>query len=209
MKRFSEDVVEKDKKMISVPVMPLRGLVIFPNSILHFDISRNSSMKALTAAMKSEDQLVFVTAQKDPFNAEPKQDDLYTVGVLAKLLQTVRISDDIVRVVLKGTERAEMVFCRESTGYLSAMVRECETISSESDVKNTAMLNVAKDLFDDYIMFNGRIARDIIVTVHEMKDVGVLSDYIADNIIRSYEKKQEILETLDEEKRMEKGKSII
>ena len=85
-----------------------------------------------------------------------------------------------------------------------AMSEPCETIKLESDVKNTAFLNVAKDLFDDYIMLNGRIAHDIVMTVHEMKDVGLLADYIADNIIRSYEKKQVILETFDETERMEK-----
>ena len=206
MKEMFEDEfkIEDDKKAISVPVMPLRGLVIFPGSVLHFDISRNRSIKALMASMQHENQLLFVTAQKDPFNADPKEDDLCSMGVLAKLLQTVRISDDIVRVVLKGTERAKMSACIENKGYLSAVVNVCKSVPSGSDVKNTAMMNVAKDLFDDYTMFNGRIARDIIMTVHEMKDVGILSDYIADNIIRSYEKKQIILETLDEEERMKK-----
>ena len=195
---------KKENNAVVTPVMPLRGLVIFPNSILHFDISRNKSVKALSAAMKSAEQLVFITAQKDPFNNDPKEEDLYKVGVVSKVLQMVRISEDIIRVVVKGMYRAEMTGCRERTGYLMAMSEPCETIKSESDVKNTAFLNVAKDLFDDYIMLNGRIAHDIVMTVHEMKDVGLLADYIADNIIRSYEKKQVILETFDETERMEK-----
>ena len=149
---------KKENNAVVTPVMPLRGLVIFPNSILHFDISRNKSVKALSAAMKSAEQLVFITAQKDPFNNDPKEEDLYKVGVVSKVLQMVRISEDIIRVVVKGMYRAEMTGCRERTGYLMAMSEPCETIKSESDVKNTAFLNVAKDLFDDYIMLNGRIA---------------------------------------------------
>ena len=159
MKKMEEIFLEDEfEKAISVPVMPLRGLVIFPGSVLHFDISRNRSIKALIASMQHENQFVFVTAQKDPFNTDPKKDDdLYRMGVLAKLLQTVRISDDIVRVVLKGIERAEMSTLIERKGYLSAVVNVCKSVPPESDVKNTAMLNVAKDMFDDYTMFNGRI----------------------------------------------------
>ena len=199
-----EKKMEKINEIISVPVMPLRGLVIFPNSILHFDISRNSSMRALTAAMKSPDQLVFITAQKDAFDNEPKADGIYYIGVIAKVLQMVKISDDIVRVVLKGNYRAEVVNCRAKSGYLTALVRACETVESGSDVENTALLNVAKDLFDEYMLFNGRIAHDIVMTVHEMKNVGILADYIADNVIRDTEKKQKILETLDAVERMRK-----
>ena len=192
------------KDIVKAPVLPLRGLVIFPGSILHFDISRNKSMRALGAAMKNDQQLVFITAQKDPFNEEPKKDDLFSVGVIARVLQMVRLSENIVRVVVKGMYRAEMVSAKEKSGYILADIKECEITHPSSEAKKDAMINVAKEIFDDYLMFNSRITNDIVMTVHEMKDEGDLADYIADNMIRDYEKKQEILEALDEDERMEK-----
>ncbi len=192
------------KDIVKAPVLPLRGLVIFPGSILHFDISRNKSMRALGAAMKNDQQLVFITAQKDPFNEEPKKDDLFSVGVIARVLQMVRLSENIVRVVVKGMYRAEMVSAKEKSGYILADIKECEITHPSSEAKKDAMINVAKEIFDDYLMFNSRITNDIVMTVHEMKDEGELADYIADNMIRDYEKKQEILEALDEDERMEK-----
>ena len=192
------------KDIVKAPVLPLRGLVIFPGSILHFDISRNKSMRALGAAMKNDQQLVFITAQKDPFNEEPKKDDLFSVGVIARVLQMVRLSENIVRVVVKGMYRAEMVSAKEKSGYILADIKECEITHPSSEAKKDAMINVAKEIFDDYLMFNNRITNDIVMTVHEMKDEGELADYIADNMIRDYEKKQEILEALDEDERMEK-----
>lgn len=192
------------KDIVKAPVLPLRGLVIFPGSILHFDISRNKSMRALGAAMKGDKQLVFITAQKDPFNEEPQKDDLFSVGVVARILQMVRLSENIVRVVVKGMYRAEMVDVKEKSGYILADTKECEITHSSSDTKKDAMINVVREIFDEYLMFNGRITNDIVMTVHEMKDEGTLADYIADNMIRDYDKKQEILETLDEDERMEK-----
>ena len=192
------------KDIVKAPVLPLRGLVIFPGSILHFDISRNKSMRALGAAMKGDKQLVFITAQKDPFNEEPQKDDLFSVGVVARILQMVRLSENIIRVVVKGMYRAEMVGVRERSGYIIADTRECDIIHPSSDTKKDAMINVVREIFDEYLMFNNRITNDIVMTVHETKDEGTLADYIADNMIRDYEKKQEILETLDEDERMEK-----
>ncbi len=192
------------KDIVKIPVLPLRGLVIFPGSILHFDISRNQSTRALVVAMKGDKQLVFITAQKDPFNEEPKKNDLFSVGVVARILQMVRLSENIIRVVVKGMYRAEMVGVRERSGYIIADTRECDIIHPSSDTKKDAMINVVREIFDEYLMFNNRITNDIVMTVHETKDEGTLADYIADNMIRDYEKKQEILETLDEDERMEK-----
>ena len=192
------------KDIVKIPVLPLRGLVIFPGSILHFDISRNQSTRALVVAMKGDKQLVFITAQKDPFNEEPKKNDLFSVGVVARILQMVRLSENIIRVVVKGMYRAEVVGVRERSGYIIADTRECDIIHPSSDTKKDAMINVVREIFDEYLMFNNRITNDIVMTVHETKDEGTLADYIADNMIRDYEKKQEILETLDEDERMEK-----
>lgn len=194
----------ENKTIITIPVLPLRGLVIFPGSILHFDISRAKSMKALATAMKGEQQLVFITAQKDVFQNEPKKEDLFSVGVVAQLLQMVRISENVIRVVVKGLYRAETVEIREKAAYLMATVEKRDMIPSSSPVKTEAMMNVARGIFDEYLMFNNRITQDIVLSVHELKSAGELADYIADNIIRDYEKKQEILETFNEEERMEK-----
>ncbi len=198
----------ENKKWKMLSVLPLRGLVIFPGSVLHFDISRGRSMKALGVAMKREDQLLFITAQKDPFVNDPKADDLYTVGVVSQILQMVRLSEDIIRVVIRGLYRAEVEALYEKGSYLKADVAACSVIPSAASIQSEAMINVIKEIFEEYLVFNNRITQDVVLSIHGIKNTGDLADYIGDNILREYDKKQELLETLDEDQRIEKAISM-
>ena len=93
---------------MTLPVLPLRGMVVFPKAVIHFDVGRKQSIAAVNRAMK-EDQLIFLAAQKDPVVNEPKLIDLYGVGVVAKVIQILRQPDDVTRVVLEGKYRAQAV----------------------------------------------------------------------------------------------------
>lgn len=190
-------------EMQTVPVLPLRGLVIFPGSILHFDVARKKSVLAITSAM-NRDRYIFITSQKDSTDSEPSSDDLCSVGVFTKILQIAKMPDNVIRVVAEGMYRAKAESFVDNPVFFEAAVSELEVKKSSDSEKNEAMMNTVKGMFDEFAILNTHVPQDMILRVHDADDAGFLSDYIADNIIRDYHRKQEILETLDEETRMEK-----
>ncbi len=192
----------ENKEIRTVAVLPLRGLVIFPGTILHFDVSRKKSILALTEAM-NDNQYIFITAQKNAIDDEPSADDLYSVGVLTKILQIARITDGVFRVVAQGMYRAKVEEWTEDV-FISASVSELTVKPAPKSLKTEAQMNVVKSMFEEFAMLNAHVPQDMLLTAQDMSEAGRLADYIADNIIRDYRKKQEILETLNEEKRIEK-----
>lgn len=189
--------------MLTVPVLPLRGLVIFPGSILHFDVARKKSILALTTSINSN-QYIFITAQKKSTNNDPTNNELYSVGVLAKVVQVAQMPNNVVRVVAEGLFRAKAYKYDEQTAYFQAQISELEIKKASNSEKIEAMINTVKNLFEDFATITSQIPQDIVLHISETYQAGELADYIADNIIRDYHKKQEILETINEEKRLEK-----
>ncbi len=190
-------------KVLTVPVLPLRGLVIFPGSVLHFDVARKKSILALTAAMNSN-QYIFITSQKESTDGDPKSTDLYSVGVLTKILQIAKMPDNIFRVVAEGVFRAKSELVIDNSSYFEAQVSELEVKKAPKSEKVEAMMNTVKNMFEEFALLNSHIPQDMILYTRDTDDAGKLADYIADNVMRDYHKKQEILETLNEEKRLEK-----
>ncbi len=206
---MNDDKMEIENKIWkSVPVLPLRGLVIFPGTILHFDVTRNKSLLALSEAMRMG-QHVFITAQIDFAVTDPMPSDLYTVGVYAKVLQIVKMSDDLVRVVAEGKCRASAVSIREDGPYFTADLVKEETIRTHDPVRAEAMINVAKENISTLCANNPQIPRDYLIATQDMDDIGQLADYIADNILRNYHKKQEILSTFNELERLTKANEML
>ena len=191
-------------ELLTVPVLPLRGLVIFPGSILHFDVARKKSVNALTAAMDNYNQSIMITAQRDSSENEPDTDDYYETGVFARILQIAKISDNVMRVVVKGAYRACAQEYINGRLYTTAKVVKASVVSAEEGLETEAKVNLIKEMFNEYSIINGHVPQDMYLTIYEMKEPGKLADYIADNIIRDYRKKQEILEMLDESKRLDK-----
>ena len=185
----------------NVPVLPIRGLVIFPGSILHFDVARNKSVLALTDAMKNG-QHVFITSQDDLTISDPVPEDLFTVGVYARILQIVKMTENIFRVAIEGLYRANAKSISDNSLYFEADLESPEISAPEDPLRVEAMMNIVKESVMEYGIINPRLPQDIIATANEMNDPGKLADYAADNLIRDYHKKQEILEEFDEENRI-------
>lgn len=196
--------MENEKtELNTVPVLPLRGLVIFPGTILHFDVARKKSIFALTEAMNTN-QYILITSQKSSTEDEPNTESLYSVGVLTKILQIAKVSEGVFRVVTQGVYRAKAIKFSDNSNFIEANVIKLEVKSAPNSIKVEALMNTIKDMFEEFAMLNAHVPQDMILTAHDMTEAGRLADYIADNIIRDYRKKQEILETLNEEKRLEK-----
>ncbi len=205
----NENTTEYDPTSISIeikrniPVLPLRGLVIFPGSVLHFDVARDKSVNALTDAMKNE-QEVFITAQSDITDNEPKSDNLFDFGVYAKIIQITRITDNYYRVIIRGISRAKAILFHGGDDFILSDIINCESLPADKNNRIEATVNMLKDSLHEYASISNHIPSDIIITAEDIEDPGKMCDYVADNFLRDYKNKQEILETLNEEERLDK-----
>lgn len=191
-----------EEQIIELPVLPLRGLVLFPDMMLHFDIGRKKSALAVEYAMK-HDQLIFLTAQKDPVTNDPKIADIHSVGTIARIVQILRQPDNIIRVVVEGISRAKICEEGRKKPFLTAVVEKISKIIPANDATEKAYIRSAKDIFERYISLSPKIASDILYKISSTNDGGELCDYIAGNVLLDYICKQEILETLNISERLE------
>ena len=197
----------RDENMV-LPVLALRGLVVFPGMMLQFDVGRKKSILALSKAM-DENQLIFLVAQKDLGENEPKFQDLYRIGVVAKIKQVVRHPEEGVRVFVEGLYRAELESLQESEPFLLGEVLPVRTRAYRRTQRSEALIRFTQTLFEQYLQNYSRVPPDIVVGVVQKKDCGELADFIAANIMFDYEQKQRILEELSPVKRLNKLVEIL
>lgn len=192
---------EKVINTMTLPVLPLRGMVVFPKTVIHFDVGRKHSVSAIKRAM-NEDQLIFLTTQKDPVVNEPKLADLFSVGVVAKIVQVLKQPDDVTRVVLEGKYRASAVapvFDRQLMLAEIAPVAEEKKLPSPSE---SALMRSVKNQFEQYLDVTSKMPPDIIFKVALCRYPGELADYIASTMMLDYQTKQSILELFSPAERL-------
>ena len=199
---MSNDKIAAQKETIILPVLPLRGMVLFPDMLLHFDVGRKKSMAALDYAMDN-DQTIFFVTQKNIKENNPQVDDLYTIGVVAKVKQVLKQPGNVVRVLVEGLYRAKVTNFIDEDPFITAEIINCEKKYVHSQ-KREALVRKAKDIFSDYLKISPKMAPELILEVQSLNDAGKLSDYITSNIMIDYTVKQSILSELDATKRIEK-----
>ena len=184
-----------------LPAIALRGTTILPDMIVHFDVSRERSVKAIEAAML-HDQTIFLVTQKDPEIETPGIEELYKVGTVAYIKQVVKLPHNLLRVLVEGKTRAELLNIESEEPYLRA-----EITGFESDAQNysepvrEAMYRSIRTLFHRYCMDSGKISRELAAQILNIQDIEELISQIAVNLPLSYQNKQKILEavTLEEQ----------
>lgn len=197
-----------NKKMSDMPVLPLRGVTIFPEMIMHFDVGREKSLKALEEAMK-QNELILAVTQKDADVDEPSRNDLYTVGTVVQIKQMAKIGDGQFKVLVKGTVRAKILDIEESD-YLSAKIEIInEEAPSEKDTEQEALVRTIAELFEKYAGLNPRITDEVLYGILNLKDSIEMMDIIIGHIVLEVEKKQGILECLDIRERMYKTIQVL
>ncbi|MDO4175572.1 MAG: endopeptidase La [Eubacteriales bacterium] len=187
----------------TLPVLPLRGLVAFPEMLIHFDVGRLISMKALERSMK-ENQRLFLTAQRDICTDSPTDEDLYTLGTVCTVKQILRLPGDNIRVLVEGSYRAgvEEFFMQEDC--MMARVFLVETDPGRSSQKRKeALVRTLQDQFEEYASLSAHITHDVVMSVLDGGEPGYLSDYVAQNTPLAFEIKQDLLEQLHDVRRME------
>lgn len=187
-----------------LPAIALRGTTILPNMIVHFDVSREKSIRALEKAMV-QNQRVFLITQKSSDTEEPGQEDLYKIGTIAEIKQLVKTKKNIVQVLVEGKERAELLGFEENELYLHAEVVTFDTDGIELLDENVkeAMLRGIKELFFRYCSENQKVSKEMAGQILELNDVEKAIDQIAVNLPMKYEDKQKILEAVRIEDRYE------
>ena len=190
------------QKNLTLPVLPLRGLVVFPKSLIHFDVGRKKSITAINKAMKA-DQLVFLTSQKDAAINEPDIFDVYDTGVIAKVVQVLKQPENTTRIVIEGQCRATIINPVFDEKCLVAEVKPYEEESEYLTARDSALMRTVKNEFDKYLEISPKMPSDIIFKVALCKRPGELADFITANLILDYRVKQSILETFPESERLE------
>ena len=185
-----------------IPAVALRGMTILPAMIVHFDISREMSVKAVEQAML-KDQKLFVVTQKDPEVSEPVMDDLYRIGTIVEIKQVIKMPKNILRVLAEGIQRAELVDIDDNPEYLDADV----LTFTEEDVmepnEKEALLRSMKETFERYCGVNGKVSKELISQIMELTDLEKATAQIAMNIPLFYEQKQKVLEAVELKERCE------
>lgn len=188
--------------IVELPVLPLKGLVVFPDMILHFDVGRKRSKAAVEAAMLNN-QEIFVTTQKLTSVNRPKLDDVYKVGVICNITQIVNQQEDIIRVTIQGKYRGILKEITTDTNCLFAKVEEVPRSEITDSEKGDALVRAAKNVFEQYISITPSFSTDYLYKLSLCKDASEIADYIASNIITDYTNKQTILNIFDIEVRLE------
>ena len=192
------------KQPISIlPALALRGTTILPDMIVHFDVSRERSMKAIEAAML-QDEKIFLVTQKDPEIETPEIKDLYKVGTVAYIKQVVKLPHDLLRVLVEGLKRSELVGLEQEDPFLMA-----ETVGVEEDSAQygrslrEAMYRSIRELFQRYCLESGRISKDLAAKILNIQNLEELVSQISVNVPLSYQNQQKILEALTLEEQYE------
>lgn len=187
----------------NIPVLPLRGLVVFPKMMLHFDVGRKKSAQAITKAM-NEDQMIFLTSQKDASVSDPGIDDIYSVGVVCKIIQVLKQPDDITRVVVEGQYRAKIVSQIEEDSYIEAMISPIKEKKRQvNTARELALVRLLKQTFESYMELTPKLPSDILFKIGLSTNAGELADYVAGNVVLDNYIKQSILETINVSDRLE------
>ncbi len=192
----------KKKNTLRLPLIPLRGLMVFPHMVLHFDVGRARSVAALEQAMM-EDQQVFLVAQSDGDAEEPTLDDLCRVGTVAAIKQVLNLPGDTIRVLVEGQQRAFLRAIAQEDPYWIADV-EIPVQELPDTPETEAMVRATHDLFEEYARASMRVSGETLRSVSEVDRPDQLADIIAANVLTRVEDRQAILEEIDVEKRLEK-----
>ncbi|MFE5426821.1 MULTISPECIES: endopeptidase La [Bacillaceae] len=195
-----------DKEII-VPLLPLRGLLVYPTMVLHLDVGRDKSVQALEKAMV-EDHLIFLTTQQDVSLDEPGEEDLFTMGTLTKVKQMLKLPNGTIRVLVEGLNRAEVIEFYDYETHYGAKIKIYED-SDEKDAEHQALMRTLLDYFEQYIKMSKKITGETFSSTSDIEEPGRLADIIASHLPLKLKEKQEVLETIDMKERLSRVIEII
>lgn len=193
-----------DTMIMKMPAVALRGMVILPGMVAHFDVSRAKSIKAVEEAMMDE-QKIFLVAQKDVEQENPDIEDLFKIGIIAEVKQVIKLQNNIVRILVEGKERAELSAFLENPDYLLAeIIRFDEEVDDGlPEEAKEAMLRSIQETFGKYVIVNPKMGKELQRQLSEITDLEKLMNQLANSLPVHFEEKQKILDAVSMTERYE------
>jgi len=189
------------KKYVEMPLIPLRGLSVFPYMVLHFDVGRDRSIKALEEAM-IKDQKVFLTTQMDIDVDLPEEGDFYNIGTICKIKQMLKLPGDAIRVLVEGLSRAKVEDLIHDEPYFKAAIQVFEE-EDDKDKETEALMRACVNAFERYISVSNRVSPDVMVSVSSIEQPGRFADTLASHMVLKTEQKQHVIEAISAKERLE------
>ncbi|MDG0028857.1 endopeptidase La [Priestia sp. Y58] len=189
-----------EKEKLTMPLLPLRGLIVYPTMVLHLDVGRDKSVQALEKAMM-DDHLVCLVSQRDMGIDEPTKEDLYRTGTLAKIKQMLKLPNGTMRVLVEGLNRVTVTEFEDSEEYFVVHV-EKQNEEHQVDVEDKALMRTLLDYFEQYIKLSKKVSVETLSTVSDIEEPGRLADIVASHLPIKIQLKQEILEITDVKERL-------
>ncbi|MCM2675203.1 endopeptidase La [Alkalicoccobacillus plakortidis] len=186
-------MVETEKKR-HIPLLPLRGLLVFPKMVLHLDVGRTKSVEALQQAME-DDQEIFLSTQKEIKLDQPTEDDIYTVGTLARVNEMTKLSNGTVRIHVEGLQRAKIERYITNEKYLHVEITKIDEQDTEVTAEVQAMMRHVMAMFEQFSKLSKKISAETLAVVADITEAGRLTDVIAANLPLKLQQKQDLLET--------------
>ncbi|HGH7177918.1 endopeptidase La [Bacillus luti] len=190
-----------------VPLLPLRGVLVYPTMVLHLDVGRDKSIQALEQAAMDEN-IIFLAMQKEMNIDDPKEDDIYSVGTVAKVKQMLKLPNGTLRVLVEGLHRAEVVEFIEEENFVQVSIQTI-TEEVENDLEEKALMRTLLEHFEQYIKVSKKVSNETFATVADVEEPGRLADLIASHLPIKTKQKQEILEIVSVKERLHTLISII
>ncbi|UQD52921.1 endopeptidase La [Bacillus methanolicus] len=188
------------KEEIIVPLLPLRGVLVYPTMVLHLDVGREKSVQALEKAMV-DDHLIFLTTQKDISIDDPTEEDVYHMGTLTKVKQMLKLPNGTIRVLVEGLKRAEIISFFDEDDHYEVSLRTYEDRETK-DAEDQALMRTMLEYFEQYIKMSKKISAETYSSVADIEEPGRMADVISSHLPLKLKEKQEILETVDIKERM-------
>ncbi|MFY0133494.1 endopeptidase La [Bacillus cereus] len=190
-----------------VPLLPLRGVLVYPTMVLHLDVGRDKSIQALEQAAMDEN-IIFLAMQKEMNIDDPKEDDIYSVGTVAKVKQMLKLPNGTLRVLVEGLHRAEVIEFIEEENVVQVSIKMV-TEEVEDDLEEKALMRTLLEHFEQYIKVSKKVSNETFATVADVEEPGRLADLIASHLPIKTKQKQEILEIVSVKERLQTLISII
>jgi len=196
-----------DETKRNIPLLPLRGLLVYPTMVLHLDVGREKSVQALEQAMMN-DHMIFLATQKDISIDEPDEDEIFTFGTYTKIKQMLKLPNGTIRVLVEGLQRARILEYHDLDEYTSVKIERIDE-ETEKDVEDEALMRTLLDHFDQYIKISKKISAETFAAVTDIEEPGRMADIVASHLPLKLKDKQEVLETIDVKARLNKVIDLI
>jgi ATP-dependent Lon protease len=202
-KQYLPGLTAADENIAALPVLPLRGMLLFPHTEVNFDVGRERSIEAIDYAMADDQALIFLSMQKDPKIDFPQEEDIYEIGTVGRIKQLVKLPGGSIRIMTEGLYRAKMLSCTQSEPYIMANVQRLNETLLEDELRVEALMRILVRSFKNYAKATKLLISELLLNMSSERDAGVLCDTVCSYVSLNADDRQKLLEELSINQRME------